>query len=168
MEHLYRIYDEADRILYIGISNQWRERLHSHEKASPWMTEAVTIRLEKYPNRKAVEAAEREAIRLERPLYNKRFSLDFESKNAHFQKLKFWMLNDVDVDATHEDLVSMGRHAYARIGAKRAKSKYAALAFHIAYASQPSHSCRNCQALIEDTQVRRWAVMALNDTKEGI
>ena len=68
---LYRHFDRDGNLLYVGVSWSVLERLRRHEKCSPWFGEVDSIRLEKYPSRKELLKAELEAIRTERPLYNK-------------------------------------------------------------------------------------------------
>lgn len=69
INHLYRIYDENDTLLYVGISFSVMVRLSGH-KDKPWWSEVRTIKVENFETREAVEAAEHEAIRRERPLHN--------------------------------------------------------------------------------------------------
>jgi hypothetical protein len=70
MAELYRIYDSADRLLYIGISLSAAVRLAEHRVGSSWWPDVRTIRIEHHVNRPAARLAELRAIRAERPLYN--------------------------------------------------------------------------------------------------
>lgn len=70
MSDLYRIYDAADSLLYIGISVSAAERLAQHRGSASWWPEVRTIRLERYLDRAAARQAELIAIRTERPVYN--------------------------------------------------------------------------------------------------
>lgn len=67
---LYRAYDDRDRLLYVGISDGEFLRLAQHAASAPWTVYAVTIRLERFPLRSLAEAAEREAIATEDPVWN--------------------------------------------------------------------------------------------------
>ena len=67
---LYRFYDEAGVLLYVGITADPGTRFKQHRGDKEWWTQVVNIRIEKLPTRAAVLAAERKAIREERPLWN--------------------------------------------------------------------------------------------------
>jgi hypothetical protein len=67
---LYRWWDAADLLLYIGISDHLGIRTHSHTTGSSWMEFAVKSAVERYPDRNAALDAEEAAIKTERPLFN--------------------------------------------------------------------------------------------------
>lgn len=67
---LYRFYDSADQLLYVGISTNMLLRLQSHSYQQPWWQDAVRIDLQRFADREELEAAEREAIHFEKPKYN--------------------------------------------------------------------------------------------------
>lgn len=67
---LYRFYDEVGVLLYVGITADPGARFKQHRGDKAWWTQVVNIRIEKFPTRAAVLAAERTAIREERPLWN--------------------------------------------------------------------------------------------------
>lgn len=69
---LYRLYDDADQLLYIGItSGPLYQRLIGHARVQPWWDEVARCTTETHPTRKALTWAEWEAIDTERPRYNK-------------------------------------------------------------------------------------------------
>lgn len=91
---LYRHYDDAGRLLYVGITtsltcnsyaaypyailnhktrqpSSTRGARLTHHKSQPWYPQIKTITLEQFPDRAAAENAERWAIHDEKPLYNK-------------------------------------------------------------------------------------------------
>lgn len=70
MTILYRIYDGDEQLLYVGISDRWDRRMAEHAQAQPWWPADATARLTRYPNRQAALAAERHAIKTERPRHN--------------------------------------------------------------------------------------------------
>jgi predicted GIY-YIG superfamily endonuclease len=70
VEYLCRLYGADDSLLYTGISDDWTRRLRQHWQDKPWADEIITVFLEIYADRRAVRAAEREAIQSEHPLYN--------------------------------------------------------------------------------------------------
>lgn len=68
---LYRHFDHAGVLLYVGISLTAAERLSRHHLESPWFRDVANITLEWHPCRDSALKAERRAIRTERPRFNK-------------------------------------------------------------------------------------------------
>jgi predicted GIY-YIG superfamily endonuclease len=76
---LYRYFDAADVLLYVGISNDPDERWKSHRYGSGrngWPKEAVRRTIEWRDSRPEALRAEEEAIKTERPLYNEKHNYD--------------------------------------------------------------------------------------------
>ena len=73
---LYRFYDAADVLLYVGITDNLAERTWSHARASTWMEFAVRSTIERYMKRPEAEAMEVAAIRAEGPLFNLAYNDD--------------------------------------------------------------------------------------------
>lgn len=71
---LYRFYDAADVLLYVGITHDPRQRFYDH-RARPWWAATSNIRLERYPTRSEAIQAEDVAIRSEDPIFNRAGSL---------------------------------------------------------------------------------------------
>lgn len=74
MEHLYRWFDsDTKALLYIGISNNVTLRVGQHMERSLFtrLHPRVTMVVEPFPSRAAVEVAEKAAIITERPRYNR-------------------------------------------------------------------------------------------------
>jgi predicted GIY-YIG superfamily endonuclease len=67
---LYRMYDAARRLLYVGITMNVPARMADHRGEKPWWSEISTIELQHFTTRKEVELAEKKAIRTERPAFN--------------------------------------------------------------------------------------------------
>lgn len=67
---LYRFYDETGKLLYVGISVNPGARFAQHRSDKPWWAQIVDIKVQPMPSRGAALAAEREAIKNERPSYN--------------------------------------------------------------------------------------------------
>jgi predicted GIY-YIG superfamily endonuclease len=67
---LYRHFDQAGRLLYIGISVSVMNRLAQHRQDSNWFPLIATVAVVHFPSRREAEDAERNAIREERPIYN--------------------------------------------------------------------------------------------------
>lgn len=70
-EHvLYRFWNAAGQLLYIGITNDAHRRFTSHGKDKPWWPEVVSITMQKYEDRLTLIQAEMQAIQVEHPIYN--------------------------------------------------------------------------------------------------
>lgn len=67
---LYRFFDRADTLLYVGITMDLPKRMGDHRKGKPWWSAVDHITVEHFDGREAVLAAETEAIKTEAPLYN--------------------------------------------------------------------------------------------------
>lgn len=70
-QHLYRHFDKDGRLLYVGISLNAVARLGGHRASSQWFGDIARVDIEVFPDRKSVEEAERNAIRQEKPIWNK-------------------------------------------------------------------------------------------------
>lgn len=67
---LYRFWDGADRLLYVGITNHLGRRIGQHEHGKSWWADVERVTVEHFPSREALAHAEAEAIKVERPLHN--------------------------------------------------------------------------------------------------
>lgn len=67
---LYRFYAPDGALLYIGITKDLGTRLKAHNRQKDWFVEVADVKLEHFPSRDAVEAAERAAIANENPRWN--------------------------------------------------------------------------------------------------
>lgn len=67
---LYRHFDLADNLLYIGISMTITGRTAQHETYAPWFQEIAIIKVEWHASRSAAARAEKLAIKAENPKYN--------------------------------------------------------------------------------------------------
>jgi predicted GIY-YIG superfamily endonuclease len=68
--YLYRHYDEAGSLLYIGISLNAYARFAQHKAGADWPKLAVRMETEVFGTRDEAHAAERKAILTENPLFN--------------------------------------------------------------------------------------------------
>jgi hypothetical protein len=66
---LYRHFSASGELLYVGISKSAIGRLRTHAKAE-WASKISRIEIEQFPDRATALAAERCAIRTEKPLHN--------------------------------------------------------------------------------------------------
>ena len=68
---LYRHFDEAGTLLYVGISLSALNRLADHKEDSAWYWSVAKVTIDVFPTRQEAEAAERRAIRTEMPIFNR-------------------------------------------------------------------------------------------------
>jgi DNA-binding transcriptional regulator YiaG len=66
---LYRYYNEADLLLYVGISWNAFSRFHGHKRKA-WFSDILKITIQQFPTRKALLLAEHAAIVDEAPRFN--------------------------------------------------------------------------------------------------
>lgn len=71
---LYRLYDEAGVLLYIGISHQPDVRFEQHSKVKEWWPQVARHEVQWFDDRPAAAAAEADAIRSEDPEHNGTYS----------------------------------------------------------------------------------------------
>lgn len=67
---IYRFYDDAENLLYVGISGRMGTRLKDHAHYQPWFPEVATIRLEHCGSEEAAREREMELIHSLFPRYN--------------------------------------------------------------------------------------------------
>lgn len=67
---LYRHYDAAGALLYVGISLCAIGRLSQHRRGAEWFDQIARVDIEWFPSRDEAETAERAAIGLESPRHN--------------------------------------------------------------------------------------------------
>jgi predicted GIY-YIG superfamily endonuclease len=70
MNVLYRFFDFSGQLLYVGMTNNPSKRLRRHRSEKWWWVEIANIQLQHFSNRYDLRAAELEAIRSEKPIYN--------------------------------------------------------------------------------------------------
>lgn len=67
---LYRFWNDADELLYVGITARPWERWKQHRAEKAWWEEVAKVTIENFATRAEVKAAETVAIKTENPLYN--------------------------------------------------------------------------------------------------
>lgn len=67
---VYRLYDQAGRLLYVGTSVDPRVRWEQHARSKLWWSAVTRATVVWHPTRTDALAAERHAIRTEGPLHN--------------------------------------------------------------------------------------------------
>lgn len=103
---VYRIYDDTDRLIYIGASRALPGRLNVHRQLSWWFGLIARIETDEHPTIEAAYAAEMVAIQEEQPAFNVR----------HTTSGPVLTEDDVDyacrwlVEEPHRSFSSMGMH----------------------------------------------------------
>ena len=70
MTTLYRLYDNAGELLYIGIAEHWPTRMTQHARDKVWFKDVADVKIIEYETREQAERAECKAIKNEHPLHN--------------------------------------------------------------------------------------------------
>lgn len=73
--HLYRHYDFAGKLLYVGVAKNTLRRWNGHQRAAMWADLVAVITIDHYPTQEEAEAAENAAILAEKPRFNNRVLL---------------------------------------------------------------------------------------------
>ena len=74
--YVYRFYNANDVLLYVGSTSSLRKRIHEHYRDNPWFRWVARGEWEHCETRAKASEIEMEAIREERPKYNKLGQLD--------------------------------------------------------------------------------------------
>jgi predicted GIY-YIG superfamily endonuclease len=69
--YVYRLYDAADRLLYVGMTNDPGQRLREHKRSKPWWNEVYRHDLQEAVTRADAFFVEAAAILQEKPAYNR-------------------------------------------------------------------------------------------------
>ncbi|MEV8474858.1 GntR family transcriptional regulator [Streptomyces sp. NPDC051173] len=85
---LYRLYDVDDRLLYVGITNDVTKRWLDHQCTKQWWALVVRKTVEWFDARVDAECAEIEAIKGERPRYNRAHNLRGEVAQEFLEELR--------------------------------------------------------------------------------
>lgn len=67
---LYRLYDQDDELLYVGISNNPERRFLNHRTTKPWWASVESTQIDWYETRLQAARAETKAIATEKPRFN--------------------------------------------------------------------------------------------------
>jgi predicted GIY-YIG superfamily endonuclease len=68
--YVYRLYNEADDLLYVGCTNDPKTRRYGLKQTKDWWPEVARFRLTVYPNREHALRVEKSVIASEHPRYN--------------------------------------------------------------------------------------------------
>jgi predicted GIY-YIG superfamily endonuclease len=103
---VYRHFNAAGEILYIGMTANPEERERCHSFCSRWFADVERIELEWFPTRAEAFAAERRAIRAETPPFNQTWGKQWDSiKSFPAALLLAWM---EETDTTAKDIAAKG------------------------------------------------------------
>ncbi len=70
MTYLYRMYDQHNHLLYVGVTNHIDRRMQQHAKDKAWWPQVWDIQFEAFQDRLTAEQAEIDAIQSEYPRFN--------------------------------------------------------------------------------------------------
>ena len=173
MQYLYRSFDSDHRLLYVGISGKWSERLHQHERESEWMELTDYVKIERFETREAVSKAEKLAVVNEKPIYNGQYSTTFVHPLNHWADLKKWIKSGKAEDDWHQDLVR-----YIRSGAETYEKKIRqvraagmAMLFTDTISFLQFHNepiCRNCLGILSGKHVSKYRELGEEQLLEGL
>jgi predicted GIY-YIG superfamily endonuclease len=68
---VYRYWDSAGQLLYVGVTKHPGRRRSQHKLRSPWFAAATEESVIWFPDAQSASLAEQDAIREERPLHNR-------------------------------------------------------------------------------------------------
>jgi GIY-YIG catalytic domain len=71
---LYRFFDAEDALLYVGLTINPGKRFEKHRATKPWWEDVARIVMERHADIAALRAAERVAIKTEKPRHNIRMN----------------------------------------------------------------------------------------------
>ena len=90
---MYRLYDAADRLIYIGASHHLPLRMRGHELRSWFYSLVRRVDFTDYPTREDALAAEAIAIQEEAPVYN----VMHRQGHYRFRDFADWTADDVRI-----------------------------------------------------------------------
>ena len=130
---LYRFW-QNESILYIGISQSFLSRMDSHKGTKDWFKYVTHITLEHFPTRRAVEAAEKSAIKSEKPIFNVVHNKEARKAKSRIQSLTSKLPEDYFYklpDTANErkifiDSLRSQKNGYTRLTLEKLKVPYPA------------------------------------------
>ena len=161
MEVLYRFFDKDAQLLYVGISNNWTQRLKQHYKHSRFFEQVRYATFTHYETREQVEQAELLAIKSEGAIYNKAFNPNYETSITHFRKIKDWVYSTDEPDEQHAGIVNELRILFLNDDDWEEK-KSGPIAFYLIefmdeWQELYQLDCNSCVDLYNDTRLSLWS-----------
>lgn len=152
---LYRLYDDADVLLYVGIAFDPEARWLGHSALQPWWPQVSRKTVEWHPDRLTARAMEKAAIGCELPKYNQ------TDKPHHVQPLTAWK----------------GPRSYLRLGIREVKARLSDLVNRVIYRNEViwvTKNNRRVAALVPIEVAEKYfadqdaaAAIAVEDHKAG-
>jgi predicted GIY-YIG superfamily endonuclease len=68
--YLYKLYDQNNKLLYIGITTDYKVRFKNHANNQSWWNKVSRHWIKKYPSRTSALRAEKRIIARQKPKYN--------------------------------------------------------------------------------------------------
>jgi hypothetical protein len=160
LQVLYRFYDPNDCLLYVGISNNWIQRLRSHEKNSPFFALATRVTIEHYEDRESVERAEIESIRNDKPVFNKMHQIDDGSWKSHLRLLLEMATGLIDPDARHRRMFESESWKRLEFEPLDFISEFRAAWHYSTHYTvyRPRMICQACDELANNEVVKSWQI----------
>lgn len=115
--YLYRHFDIGHRLLYVGISLRVMSRLEQHRLAALWFDQIASVEITRYPDKKAAMSAEKAAIKIDRPLFNKiHAEPPVHTVEEEWQRV-FMLMSDIEPDLWEmfEEAVNTPEHICANV-----------------------------------------------------
>ncbi len=157
---LYRFFDAQDRLLYVGISNNFFGRVGQHKTDKDWFHEIAYSTFEHFPNRGAVERAETKAILSENPLYNKLKQPDFVPVEYHAKQIDMGTIYKSKRFSGHDWIkpyVAQLRFRAADIKNPR-DSRIWLVATAYALAKADGYWCRSCEGFLTHAKLPKISI----------
>lgn len=102
-QYVYFMYSQNGYLLYVGITNNLRNRLYDHWKTKPWIGEVHRIEVETYKTREEAKSRETEVILGQGPVYN-------IAENQRLANVVGYFINEkCGTDAADEVVVHLNR-----------------------------------------------------------
>lgn len=87
---VYRFYNAADEVLYVGWSHNVLKRFEKHRWERKWWKQVARIELDHRPSAAAAQAHEAELIKALRPLHNRQHNPDWTTNDGRWQLVTDW------------------------------------------------------------------------------
>jgi len=117
---LYRLYDNAGALLYVGIAEHWPTRMKQHARERAWWEDVAEVRLERHHDRASAQVAEVIAIQAEGPKHNIAHARPRrERTDRRYTEWLRWQSTrlDLDPDDPHGVADAWAMHATGRVPA---------------------------------------------------
>lgn len=105
---LYRMYDRAGRLLWVGMTCNFAARMYEHRIGQPWFSMVDHTEREEHPNEASAQAAERAALLNESPIFNVMHTARGMRRNTSLRSVAVpddpWVLALLVAHDRHEDI----------------------------------------------------------------